>query len=158
MRPTGTEQDDLSASLRLIATTFNERTGIHCRMEESGMPHKMSQEQKETLELALREMLTNAHRHGAAQTVWITLHWQKTTLILEARDDGAGANATPQSLLARDERSCGAGGHHGLQGMRERAESLGGEVAAGPMESLGFLVRLSLPFEPSNEKAARREK
>jgi signal transduction histidine kinase len=79
-------------------------------------------------------------------------------MILEARDDGAGANATPQSLVARDERSNGAGGHHGLQGMRERAEALGGEVAAGPMESLGFLVRLSLPFEPSTGKAARREK
>ena len=156
--PTATGLDDLSASLRLIATTFNERTGIHCHMQESGIPHKMSQEQKETLELALREMLTNAHRHGAAQNVWITIHWQKTTLILEARDDGAGANATSQSLLARDERSSGAGGHHGLQGMRERAEALGGEVAAGPMEGLGFLVRLSLPFETSNEKAARREK
>ena len=107
---------------------------------------------------ALREMLTNAHRHGTAQTVWITIQWQKTNILLEARDDGVGANATPQSILARDERSNGAGGHHGLQGMRERTEALGGEVAAGPMESLGFLVRLSLPFEPSHEKAARREK
>src|SRR5947209_10122181 len=29
--------DDLSASLRSIASTFNERTGIHCRFDESGI-------------------------------------------------------------------------------------------------------------------------
>ncbi|MBV9231902.1 MAG: hypothetical protein JOZ18_21510, partial [Chloroflexi bacterium] len=86
--PAASAQDDLAASLRSIATTFNERTGIHCRFEESGTPHKISPQQRETLQLALRETLTNAHRHGAAQTVWITLRWREASIILEMRDDG----------------------------------------------------------------------
>ena len=69
--PATAGQDDLSANLRLITTTFNERTGIHCRFEESGTPHKVSPHQRETLQLALREMLTNAHRHGASEPQ----HW-----------------------------------------------------------------------------------
>lgn len=151
-------QDDLSASLHLIATTFNERTGIHCRFKESGLPHKVNSQQRETLELALREMLTNAHRHGAAQTVWITVQWREASIALEAQDDGVGANVTQPDEPSRDEMSNGAGGHHGLQGMRERATALGGEVAAGPAESGGFMVRLKLPFEPSREKTAQRGK
>jgi signal transduction histidine kinase len=110
------------------------------------------------LELALREMLTNAHRHGAARMVWITVQWRDASIILETQDDGVGASETQPSMSGDDETSHGAGGHHGLQGMRERAAALGGEIEAGPMISGGFLVSLKLPFEPSNQKAARRGK
>ncbi|HTK11429.1 MAG TPA: sensor histidine kinase [Ktedonobacteraceae bacterium] len=151
-------QDDLGASLRFIATTFNERTGIHCRFEESGIPYKVNPQQRETLELALREMLTNAHRHGAAQTVWIILRWREARIVLETQDDGVGADLIQQSTLARDEMSNGGSGHHGLQGMRERAAALGGEVEAGPAESGGFMVSLKIPRDQSSEKAARRGK
>lgn len=151
-------QDDLGARLRAIATTFNERTGIHCHVEESGPPHKVSPQQRETLELAVREMLTNAHRHGAAQTVWITVQWKEASIILETQDDGVGASGTRSRMSGDDETSNGAGGHHGLQGMRERAAALGGEIEAGPTISGGFLASLRLPYEPSSEKAARREK
>jgi signal transduction histidine kinase len=156
--PTATHLDDLSASLRLIANTFNERTGIHCRIEERGTPHEVNPQQRETLELALREMLTNAHRHGAAQTAWITVQWREASIVLETRDDGVGANGAQLSALVRDGMSNGADGHHGLQGMRERATALGGDVEAGSLESGGFVVSLRLPFESSGEKAAWRGK
>src|SRR5947209_14062816 len=124
--PTPREQDNLGSNLRSMAITFNERTGIHCRFEESGIVHALSQRQRETLQLALREMLTNAHRHGAAQTVWITLQWREADIILEMRDDGMGVNAAHSDTLTEEDDN-GLGGHHGLQGMRERAESIGGE-------------------------------
>jgi signal transduction histidine kinase len=155
--PASSGQDDLAASLRSIATTFNERTGIHCRFEESGSPHKINPQQRETLQLALREMLTNAHRHGAAQTVWITSRWREASIILEVRDDGIGSSAAHPDTSAQ-ELSNGVGGHHGLQGMRERAEALGGQVEAGPAETGGFTVTLRLPYEPSGERAAKAGK
>jgi len=151
--PTPSGQDDLGADLRLMATTFNERTGIHCRFEESGTPQTVSPQQRETLQLALREMLTNAHRHGAAQTVWITLQWREGGIFLGVRDDGMGANSAQTDTFA-EEMGNGTGGHHGLQGMRERATALGGEVEAGPAETGGFTVTLRLPGELTSE--ARR--
>ncbi|GAC1346027.1 MAG: hypothetical protein NVSMB27_08960 [Ktedonobacteraceae bacterium] len=150
-------QDDLGANLRSMATTFNERTGIHCRFAESGTPHKVSLQQRETLQLALREMLTNAHRHGAAQTVEITLHWREASILLAIHDDGMGANAIQTDTLA-PELSNGTGGHHGLQGMHERAAALGGEVEAGPAETGGFTVTLRLPFEQSDERSVQKVK
>jgi signal transduction histidine kinase len=148
-------QDDLSANLRSIATTFNERTGVACRFEESGTPHNVSPQQRETLQLALREMLTNAHRHGTAQTVWITLRWQDACLTLAVHDDGLGMNAATTETFA-DETNNGASGHHGLEGMRERAQALGGQVEAGPAETGGFSVCLSLPYEHSSEQITQK--
>ncbi len=51
-----------------------------------------------------------------------------------------------------------ADGHHGLQGMRERVATLGGEVEAGPAETGGFTVTLRLPFESLNEICAEEVK
>ncbi len=138
-----TVQDELGVKLKSMALTFNERTGIHCFFEEHGTPHAVSQQQQETIHLALREMMTNAHRHGSAKTLWITLQWQETHMLLEVHDDGMGMHGT-QTVLQE------TGGHHGLQGMRERAIALGGTVDAEPCETGGFTVRMSLPYEFSN--------
>jgi signal transduction histidine kinase len=39
----------------------------------------------------------------------------------------------------------GAAGHFGLIGLRERAELLGGSVAAGPLPDGGFQLTMSIP-------------
>ena len=143
-------QDELSASLQSLVLTFNERTGISCHFEENGIPYEVSTQHREILHLALREMLTNAHRHGAAKTIWVTLQWQEMNMFIEVRDDGTGANGTQMDMFGQE-----IGGHHGLQGMRERAATLGGEVNAGPKETGGFLVRIRLPYEQFNEKTTK---
>jgi signal transduction histidine kinase len=144
-------EDNLGASLRSIANTFNERTGIHCLIEENGTPHKAGQQQRETLQLALREMLTNAHRHGAAQTVWITWRWREASIILEVRDDGRNADLEPE-----DEKADETHGQHGLQGIRERVAVLNGSVEAGPAETGGFIVTLRLPLEHLSNIAVQK--
>ncbi|WP_242527537.1 sensor histidine kinase [Ktedonosporobacter rubrisoli] len=142
--------DSVGAGLRNTLTLFSERTGIRCKFEEAGTPSALSQEQIETLHYALREILTNAHRHGAARNVLITLRWREAAVILQGRDDGRGEAASASGPLS-DKISMGSGGHHGLQGMRERANALGGELAAGPGEAGGFEVILRLPFNSSEQ-------
>lgn len=143
-------QDALSASLQSLVLTFNERTGISCSFDESGIPHEVSTQHREVLQLALREMLTNAHRHGAAKTIWVTLQWQETDMLIEVRDDGMGANGTQIDTFVS-----ATAGHHGLQGMRERAAVLGGEVNARPEETGGFLVSIRLPYEQSDKRITK---
>jgi signal transduction histidine kinase len=150
-------QEKPGASLRALALTFNERTGISCHFAESGTLHQLHSHQQETLQLALRELLTNAHRHGAAQTVWITLRWREASLIMTVSDDGRGAKATPLDAFAQKSETSREG-HHGLQGMRERLEALGGEVEAQTAETGGFIVTLRLPFAFSHEPSARKER
>ena len=147
---TNATQDELSTSLQSLVLTFNERTGISCSFEENGRPHEVSSQHREILHLALREMLTNAHRHGAAKTIWVTLQWRETDILIEVRDDGMEANGTQTNTFGQE-----IGGHRGLQGMRERAATLGGEVNAGPKETGGFLVSIRLPYEQSDERTTK---
>lgn len=130
----------ISTQLQAVVDRFSERTGIHSAFEEKGIPQHISGKQGETLQYALQEALTNAHRHGAASHIWVELRWQESRVTLHVRDDGQGQSELQPQDTTRP-------GHHGLQGMRERASALGGMFQAGPQPESGFAVTLSLPCE-----------
>jgi signal transduction histidine kinase len=84
----------------------------------------------------VQEALSNAARHaaGAPVTVSVRRGAEKVTL---AVTNGPGTPAGPH-----------ANGHgHGLAGMRERAELLGGTLSAGPAPDGGFAVSAVLPLD-----------
>jgi signal transduction histidine kinase len=81
----------------------------------------------------VQESLTNVVRHAHARRATVTLDYGPAFVELEVTDDGQGGN--------------GAGGEpgHGIAGMRERAEAMGGRVEAGPRFAGGFRVWARLP-------------
>lgn len=81
------------------------------------------------------EAVTNAARHGKAQTVRLRLHTEPE-LHLSIVDDGVGFD--PDSLGP-------AAGRHGITGMRERATALGGELRIGSRPGEGTQVVVVLP-------------
>jgi signal transduction histidine kinase len=81
-----------------------------------------------------QEIVTNAMRHANAQNAWIRVAASAGGIELEARDDGAGA-----ATLAPG---------HGLNGMRERFEELGGSIEFSTSPGQGFTVRAFIP-EPA---------
>ncbi|MCP2341105.1 sensor histidine kinase [Actinomadura rupiterrae] len=81
----------------------------------------------------VQEAVTNAVRHARARTVAVRIERADGMLVVQVDDDGRGPVGE------------GSGGH-GLRGMRERAASIGGEVAAGPGPDGGFRVRARLPL------------
>jgi signal transduction histidine kinase len=105
----------------------------------------VSDKQAETLQFALQEALTNAYRHGAAQNVWAELRWDDAQVSLQVRDDGQGTTASEQ-------RGEDSSEHHGLQGMRERATALGGELSAASQTDGGFQVLLKLPLDKNSPR------
>jgi signal transduction histidine kinase len=82
----------------------------------------------------IQESLTNALRHAAPATATVHLTYHDTALDAEITDTGLGptTNAT-------------AGSGHGLRGMTERANALGGTLTAGPDPHGGFRVHAHLP-------------
>jgi signal transduction histidine kinase len=82
----------------------------------------------------LQESLTNVVRHAHATTVTVTVGYLADQLTLEVADDGRPSSAAL------------GGGGSGIAGMRERAESLGGELHADRMFTGGFRVRARLPL------------
>jgi signal transduction histidine kinase len=85
-----------------------------------------------------REALTNVVRHAHASNASVQVDHHDGRVELAIRDDGGGA---------RNGREPASGTGHGIAGMRERAEALGGNLAAGPAPDGGFLVTASLPVD-----------
>jgi signal transduction histidine kinase len=87
----------------------------------------------------VQEGLTNAMKHAPGARVKVRLALTGDAVEIDVRDHGGG----PPSALART----GAG--LGLHGMRERIESLGGSLEAGPCAEGGWRVQARLPAAPT---------
>ena len=90
----------------------------------------------------VQESLTNARKHaGPAATAAVTLRFCEDQLVIKVTDDGRGATAA-----SRDSGAGDSAAGHGLPGMRERVETYGGTVIAGPRAGGGWRVRAALPL------------
>jgi signal transduction histidine kinase len=88
----------------------------------------------------VQEAVTNALKHGSVRHLRVRLYGDTAGGHVEVDDDG-GTGA-------------GAGGSgHGLVGMRVRAAQIGGRVDAGPRDTGGWRVALTLPRDPRPESA-----
>lgn len=86
----------------------------------------------------VREALTNVRRHaGAGATATVVVEYGAKELVVRVDDDGGGA--TPAAPVNEGT---------GIDGMRERAQALGGSLTAGPGPEQGFRVEARLPVSP----------
>ncbi len=95
-----------------------------------------------------REAATNIVKHAQAKHVDITLHSTEDLVTLMVVDDGkgmGGSYADYASAMGAAQRHEGGGGH-GLQGMAERTNLLGGGFGAYDVKGGGFAVVVRLPF------------
>lgn len=83
----------------------------------------------------VQEALTNTGKHAPGAEVTITVRPAGTDLIVTVRNGPATGTLTPAP----------PGGGHGLLGLRERAEHLGGSFHAGPTPAGGFELEATLP-------------
>ena len=89
----------------------------------------------------VQEALTNALKHGGPRTgAEVRLRGDADGITVEVLDDGRGAPVPSPS----DAPGAAALGH-GLVGMRERVQLLGGHLEAGPRTERGFRVMARLP-------------
>ncbi|MEU7894785.1 sensor histidine kinase [Nonomuraea sp. NPDC049152] len=88
----------------------------------------------ETAYRILQESLSNAMRHAPGAAVIVDLRQDDADLLILV------SNRPPRRAVPV------SGGGHGITGMRERAELLGGSLEAGPREEGGFEVRARLPL------------
>jgi signal transduction histidine kinase len=86
----------------------------------------------------VQEALSNAGRHAAGAPVTVCVGCNAGTVTLQVTN-GPGA---PDGQRADGRHGPG----HGLTGMRERVELLGGSLSAGPVPGGGFVVSAVLPL------------
>lgn len=86
----------------------------------------------------VQEALTNVLRHASARRVTVRITADDHGVKIEVVDDGT-VSRVAAGLPARTP------GGHGIEGMRERAQALGGHLDAGPLPGGGFGVTAYLP-------------
>jgi signal transduction histidine kinase len=130
--------------------------GLSVLVVTEGVPRRLSPGADHTAFRIVQEALTNVTKHAAAEEARITLAYAEDGLTLTVTDDGNGDAPFP----APDSGSGGSGGSggFGLMGMRERAQSVGGRLRAGPRPGGGFEVTAELPLcpdEPEGDPVGR---
>ncbi|WP_299948530.1 sensor histidine kinase [uncultured Microbulbifer sp.] len=91
----------------------------------------------------VQESLTNVIKHvGASAEVCVSVRAEVGHIAIRVRDEGHAAAEQPMVVQPIDGKSNGG---HGIAGMRERAELLGGFLRAGVVDGGGFEVYAQLP-------------
>ena len=100
---------------------------VKCETENVKLPH----DRETALALSLREAATNVRRHSGATGVTIRLRKEEAAVVMEVADDGRGGRIIPGN---------------GLNGMRERLDTVGGSLTVLPNNERGTLLRASVPL------------
>ncbi|MGZ3715957.1 MAG: sensor histidine kinase, partial [Ktedonobacterales bacterium] len=90
-----------------------------------------------------QESITNAVRHGHAHLIGIAIHRTMRQVLLTVADDGVGF----QEARGLDARKRSTPGGLGIEGMRERARSLGGACVVRSWPARGTVIRVTLPLD-----------
>jgi signal transduction histidine kinase len=124
----GSTRFDLAPAIRRLVADV---TGIEIRLD---LPLVMEIDEGvrgDALLKCVQEILTNTTRHAAARHLSITLQRGVDGITIHANDDGRGTD----TILPG----------HGLTGMRERFEALGGRVECRSAQGRGFEIRGFIP-------------
>ncbi|MFK4088063.1 sensor histidine kinase [Kribbella sp. NPDC020789] len=114
-----------------LVTTYRLESGAPATFETSGTARELPAEVMNALYRTLQEALANTRKHAVGAPVTVTLEY------------GDAVRLTVEDRPGRRPDRPAPGGY-GLVGMRERAELLGGSLAAGPTAE-GWRVELKVP-------------
>ena len=121
---------DLAGALRtLVAGILHPRVHleVHGNLQvEAALAH--------TIFRCVQEALTNVVRHAGAENVYLTIEARGEAVTVTARDDGRGAAEVRPG--------------HGLSGLRERIEGMGGKFEIEARPGAGLTLRALLPVLP----------
>lgn len=116
---------DLRTALERIASAV-QSLDIDVQVDEEVT---VDEQQAEALVRAGQEIITNSIKHGEAKELWLTVEQHDAQIRLQGTNDGLA----PRRVVPG----------HGLQGLRERIELLGGTLTLRPHPY--FTVEVSLP-------------
>jgi len=128
MAVSGIRNTALAAEIAAAAALLEAQgVKVKCETENVKLPH----DRETALALSLREAATNIRRHAQASGVTIRVRKEPAAVVVEVADDGRGGRIVPGN---------------GLNGMRERLDSVGGTLTLTPNKDGGTLLRATVPL------------
>lgn len=139
-RPEGEGLDPAPGLARLPDLIDSYRSaGLEVVVHQEGVRRPLTPGVDLTAYRIVQEALTNVAKHAPERAAHVGFTYADSRLLITVSNDGP-ATATAVN---------GTSGGFGLRGMRERAQSIGGDLCAGPRPEGGFEVTTALPLQPS---------
>jgi PAS domain S-box-containing protein len=136
------KEHDLASTLREYLPRWQIQSGVTAEFvvtsTEDGPPPLDAGVDLQVLRI-IQEALSNVRKHSHAQRAWVRLLEEPGELRVTIEDDGDGFE--PDMVVE------GRLGHFGMSVMRERAASIGADLAVESAPGRGTRVRLCLPFD-----------
>ena len=155
LRASSVETTDPAVSLWNIVAELTREQGDAApaiRIAAHGTPRRLKPVVGDEVYRITREALRNAWRHAAAQHITVEIRYDERRFRVQVRDDGRGFD---EQAVRRDPPA----GHFGLNGMRERAEKLGGSLEVWSKPEFGTEIVVSIPaaiaYAPSSGRGVR---
>jgi signal transduction histidine kinase len=144
LRPAQLDDLGLVPALQYLAEEENKRTGLQVDLEISGERQRLDPLVETVLFRVAQEGLTNVVRHAQCEQANLELAFHPDQVLLQVRDDGVGIKDLPVEGLPRG---------WGLEGMRERVESVEGDLQISSPAKGGTIVAVCVPLheEPKSE-------
>jgi PAS domain S-box-containing protein len=134
LRPRALEGNSVGAALTELIVKMTSGTPVEAKLTVEGEPPQLPPEWENNLLRIGQEVLTNALRHARPTEFQARLLFAADQISLHLRDNGDGFDPM--------ERHEG----FGLQGIRERTESMGGQFSISSGKGKGTSIAIVLPF------------
>ena len=142
LRPRLLDDFGLSAAIEWQVDEFVKRTGIQCDIELEPEGIILDEARSVAIFRIFQETLTNITRYADATRIRVSLKENATAVEMRVSDNGRGISkkqlSSPQSF--------------GLIGMRERANSFGGNLVIAGVSGEGTTVAVTIPIHRKGEK------
>src|SRR5437016_2906459 len=139
LRPQALEEKPLSEALKDLIDKMTGGTTVRAEFTSQGKRRKLPPEWETNLLRIGQEVLTNVLRHARASEFKVLLVFDSSEIRLDLRDNGCGFD--PQRKHEG----------FGLQGMRERAEGMGGRLTIQSAPGKGTAISIVLPVPNAAE-------
>src|SRR5882762_325302 len=139
LRPQALEEKPLSEALRELIQKMTGGTTVQAEFTLRGQPRELPAEWEANIVRIGQEVLTNVLRHTQTSEFKVLLAFDSREIRLEMCDNGCGFDP---------------GRKHdgfGLQGMRERAEGMGGRLTIQSVAGQGTAISIVLPVANAAE-------
>jgi len=138
LRPGVLDDLGLAAAIEWQAGEFASRNNVLCHVSVPPVDLHLDGDRATATFRIFQECLTNVVRHAQAKQVRVVLNQEDENIVLVVQDDGIGFRESDLSNTL---------GSLGLLGMKERAQSCGGDVQISSSPGSGTTVTVRVPVD-----------
>jgi two-component system sensor histidine kinase UhpB len=141
LRPAQLDDLGLVPTLQYLAEEEYRRAGLKVDLRVEGQRQRMDPLVETVFFRVAQEALTNVVRHAQSDQATVELIFENEQVVLRVHDQGVGFEIRPSDSQQRG---------WGLEGMRERVDSVSGHLSIFSPEAGGTIIEVTIPVDRSD--------